>query len=108
MSTLCVNTGDYNYIIASPEWKDHPHYIIAQEDLPDFDDLTPVDHPHFALLLLTSIAKDLEKKKTLELQGLRPLPIKGSLHELCGKAKISMKPKFENVAPIQHLIQGRL
>jgi hypothetical protein len=29
---LCVETGYCRNIRAGTEWKDHPHYIIAQED----------------------------------------------------------------------------
>jgi hypothetical protein len=35
---------------------------------PDFDDLSTIDHPHFALILLKSLAKDIEKKKGMELE----------------------------------------
>jgi hypothetical protein len=48
--------------------KVHPDCVIAEEDLPDFDDLTTIDHPHFALILLKSLAKDIEKKKGMELE----------------------------------------
>jgi hypothetical protein len=51
--------------MAGPQWKDHPDYI-AEEDLPNFDDLNTIDHPHFALILLKSIAKDIEKMNRME------------------------------------------
>jgi hypothetical protein len=80
-SKLCplyIKTGACNHIMAGPQWKDHPHYIIAEEDLPNFDDLTTIDHPHFDLILLKSLSKDIE----MELEKLRSMPIKGGLHEL--------------------------
>jgi hypothetical protein len=54
--------------MAGPQWKGHPDYVIAQEDLPDFDDLTSIDHPHFSLILLNKLAKDIEKKKEIQLE----------------------------------------
>jgi hypothetical protein len=39
-----------------------------------------------------------EKMKGMELEKLRPMPIKGSLHELLAKAKIPKAPNFDNVA----------
>jgi hypothetical protein len=65
---LCINTGDCNYIIAGPQWKDHPHYIIAQEDLSNIDELTDINHPHFVIILMTSLSKSLEKDKEAELE----------------------------------------
>jgi hypothetical protein len=37
----------------------------------------------------------------MELEKLRAMPIKGSLHEILVKAKISKAPKFDNVARTQ-------
>jgi hypothetical protein len=73
--------------MAGPQWKGHPDYIIAEEDLPDFDDLATLDHAHFALILLKSLATDTEKKKGMELEKLRTIPLKGSLHELLAQSK---------------------
>jgi hypothetical protein len=84
--------------MAGPPWKDHPDYILAEEDIPHFDDLATIDHPQFALILLKSLAKDIEKKKGMKLEKLEPMPIKGSLHEIPAKAKIPKTPKFDNVA----------
>jgi hypothetical protein len=84
--------------MAGPQWKDHPHYILAEEDLPNFDDLTTIDHPNIDLILLKSLSKDIEKKKGMELENLRSIPTKGSLHELLAKAKFPKAPKFDNVA----------
>jgi hypothetical protein len=94
---LCVNTGDGNDIIAGPQWKDRPHYIIAQEYLPDFDDVTTIDHPQIALIHLKSLANENEKDKSLKLKRVRSLSIKGSLNELREKATAS---KIDNVARI--------
>jgi hypothetical protein len=66
---LCISTGDCNHIMAGPQWKGHPHYIIAQEDLPELDDLTSIDHPHFSLILLNKLAKDIEKEKEVQLEN---------------------------------------
>jgi hypothetical protein len=52
--------------MAGPQWTDHPDYIMAEEDLPNFDYLTTIDHPHFALILLKSLAKDIAKNKGME------------------------------------------
>jgi N12 class adenine-specific DNA methylase len=41
---------------------------------------------------------DIEKKKGMEFEKLRSIPIKASLHELLAKAKISKTPKFDNAA----------
>jgi hypothetical protein len=49
--------------MAGPQWKYHPDYIIAQEDLPDLDDLPENRHPHFALIFLTSFMKLIAKDK---------------------------------------------
>jgi hypothetical protein len=46
--------------MAGPQWKGHPGYFMAEEDLPDFDDLTTIDRPHLALILLKSNGKDIE------------------------------------------------
>jgi hypothetical protein len=86
--------------MAGPQWKDHPHYIIAEEDLPNFDDLTTIYHPHFDLILAKILYKDIEKNKGIELEKLRSMPMKGSLHELLAKAKIPKGPNFDNVAHI--------
>jgi hypothetical protein len=75
--------------MTGPQWKDHPEYIIAEKDLPNFDDLSTIDYPHFALILLKRLAKDIVKKKGMELDNLRPMPIKGSLNELLAKAQKS-------------------
>jgi hypothetical protein len=32
LCSLCMKTGDCNHIVAGPQWKCHPDYIIAQED----------------------------------------------------------------------------
>jgi hypothetical protein len=48
---LCIKTGDCNPIMAGPQWKGYPDYVTAEEDLPDFDDMTTIDHPHFAQIL---------------------------------------------------------
>jgi hypothetical protein len=95
---LCIKTGDCNHILAIPHWKDHPEYIIGEEDLTNFADLTTIEHPHFDLILFKSLAKDIEKKKGRELEMLKKIPIKESLHELLAKAKIPKTPKFDNVA----------
>jgi hypothetical protein len=62
----CIKTGDCNHIIAVPQWKGHLDDVIAEEDLSNFDNLTTIDHPHFALILLKRLAKDLEKEKKVE------------------------------------------
>jgi N12 class adenine-specific DNA methylase len=62
--------------------------------------VTTIDHPHFALILLKSLAKDIEKKNGMELETLRLSPIKVSLHELLVKAKNTKTPKFDNDARI--------
>jgi hypothetical protein len=54
--------------MAGPQWKEHPHDINTEEDLPNFDDLTNIDHPHFDLILLKSLSKDIEKKKGMKLE----------------------------------------
>jgi hypothetical protein len=106
---LCINTGDCNHIMAGQKWKGHPHYVIVQEALLDLDELTSIDHPHFGLILIKSLAKDLgkdsfdqplKKTKSTELRRLSGIQIKGSLHELCEKAKIPKTPNFHNVARI--------
>jgi hypothetical protein len=76
LCSLCIKTGDCNHIMACPQWKDHPDYIIAVEDLFNFDDLTTIDHPHFALILLKMLAKDIEKNNGTELEKLKPMSIK--------------------------------
>jgi hypothetical protein len=86
--------------MASPQWKGHPDYIIPEEDLPDIDVLTTIDHPHFALIHLKSVAKDILKAKEAELVRIIEQPIKGSTNELIAKAKIPKTPKFDNVASI--------
>jgi hypothetical protein len=86
--------------MAGPQWKGHSDYFIVEEDLTDFYDLTTIDHPHFALKLLKSLAMDIEKKKGMELENLSSIPIKGSLHELLAKSKTTQTPKFDNVARI--------
>jgi hypothetical protein len=63
---LCVKAGDCNKIRAGPQRKHHSQYITAQEDLPDFDDLTDIDHPHFSLILLNRLTKPIEKEVDLE------------------------------------------
>jgi hypothetical protein len=65
--------------MAGPQWKAHLDYIIAEEVLPDF--ITTIEHPHFALILLKSLDKDIEKKNGMELEKLRSIRIKGSLHD---------------------------
>jgi PleD family two-component response regulator len=65
---LCIKTGDCNHFMAGPQWKNHPDYIIAQEDLPDFDDLTGTNHPHFALIFLASFMKSIPKDKETDLE----------------------------------------
>jgi hypothetical protein len=97
---LCIKTRDYNHIMAGPQWKGHPDYVITEEDLPNFDDLTTIDHTHFALILLKSLGKDIEKKKGIELEKLRSKTINRSLHEFLVKAKNLKTPKFDNVARI--------
>jgi hypothetical protein len=67
--------------MAGTQWKYHPHCIIAEEDLPNFDDLTTIDHPHFDIIGLKSLSKDIEKSIEMELEKLISMPIKGSLHE---------------------------
>jgi hypothetical protein len=47
-------------------WKDHSHYIISQDDLPDFDDPTDTNRPHFALIFLTSFMKSIEKETEIK------------------------------------------
>jgi hypothetical protein len=84
--------------MAGPQWKDHPHYIIFEKDLPNFDHLTTIYHPHFDLILLKSLSKHIEMEKGMELEKLRSMPLKGSLHELLANAKIPKAPKFDNVA----------
>jgi hypothetical protein len=95
---LCINTGDCSHIMAGRQWQDHPDYIIAEEDLPNFDALTTIVHHHFALILLKRLAKDNDNKKGMELEKLKPMPNKGSLHELLANTKIPKTLKFDNVA----------
>jgi hypothetical protein len=54
--------------MAGPQWKDHPHYIIVQKDLPDLDDLTDTNHPHFSQIFLTSLMKTQKKEKEAKLE----------------------------------------
>jgi hypothetical protein len=56
---LCVHTGDCTHIRAGPHWKDHPHYIIAQEYI---NELFDIDHPHFAVILINSLKKSLARE----------------------------------------------
>jgi hypothetical protein len=51
---LFLKAGDCNHIRAVTQWKNHPDYIIAQEDLHDFDVLASIDHSHFSLIFLSS------------------------------------------------------
>jgi hypothetical protein len=46
-----------------PQWKGNPDYIMSEEDLPDFDNLTTIDHPHFALILLKVLVRILKGRK---------------------------------------------
>jgi hypothetical protein len=54
--------------MADPQWKDCPQYVIVQEDLTDFDDLTSYDHPHLPLILLIKDAKDMEKEERVRVR----------------------------------------
>jgi hypothetical protein len=45
---------------AHPKWKDHPDYMISQNYLPDIDGVSDIDH-HFAIILLKSLKKSLDK-----------------------------------------------
>jgi hypothetical protein len=60
--SLCINSGYCNHIMDGTHWKDHSHYIIAQEFLLDFDDLTDTNHTHFALIFLTGLMKSKERE----------------------------------------------
>jgi hypothetical protein len=65
---LCTKGGDCKHIMDGFQWKGHPDNVNAEEDLPNFDKLTTIDHTLFALILLKSLAKDLAEEKEVELQ----------------------------------------
>jgi hypothetical protein len=90
--------------MAIPQWNGHSDYIIAEEDLPDFYDLTTIDHPHFSFIILISVAKDIEKAKKAELVWLNEQPIKGSLYELLAKAKIPRLQRLKMLHAFQLVI----
>jgi hypothetical protein len=51
---------------AHPKWKDRPDYRMSQDNIPDSEDLSEINHPNFAIILLNRLKKFLDEEKQIQ------------------------------------------